>query len=225
MTQENLDTLIKQTNKGAAVSIIGILIIVVAYAVGFTQLYTLTQEVQQQNYVKDILKKDIDSLIKVKDIFERDMVAAIQGVDAPDSAVTQKSLNQADSIFNSNPLHHNQANNTVKIFLFGSNDAQLASLETLLEKENFTVAAKSKSDLATELNSVWYTPDVNYNDAKKVALLLIDARVKVVAIRPTRKMNKGKVIQIGSTSSFQYFKSLTKIEIENSAGPIIISNP
>lgn len=250
MNTSELEKIQKQAKWSSAISVLGILILVIAYSIGFFSYKkmkeTAEKEQQAMKLQKAELIRDIDSLAKARDFMAGELSkrisqdadnnktdAPVEKVEILNNTIVVKTNNQSTGLkpdvnqvvtkkIEEVYQPKSQKDQRTKVILFAESNEKAAFLEKQLEKSGFNVIGKS-SKLGTPINSVWYSEDVSIEKANEVALILLKNKIKVVAVRPSQKNTTKNTIQIGSTKSFELFESLTPKQIEANKSKILIS--
>jgi DNA-binding transcriptional MerR regulator len=83
---------------------------------------------------------------------------------------------------------------------------------------NMDVQAATEGMVGVPTNCIWYGSQVNFEDVKRIALILINAGIKLKAIRPSTLPSNASVIQVGSSKESDGKEPLTIEQVQACTG-------
>lgn len=109
--------------------------------------------------------------------------------------------------------------NVVTIRYF-QKDVERTSIYNALKALNLNVDVQAATEgmAGVPTNCIWYGSRVNFEDVKKIALILVNANIKIKAIRPSTLPSNASVIQVGSSKESDSKTPLTIEQIQACTG-------
>jgi hypothetical protein len=197
----------KISNAGFKWGIFGLLVFLVVYAIIIVHSFKLNKEAKQNQLKANAMQKryqeykDSVSLLEHQlNTLKNDLINEMERKNEPIA-------NQSGAP----PVSQQTA--PPKIVLLAP-PSEMDAIKKLLTDSNFTNIETIKAENGTQVNTIWYSKDVSDKYIKKISLILLENNYQISAVRPSATKTTGNTVQIGSTSSLQYFPTLKKKDVK-----------